>query len=166
MKNIKIISKDKRIEVSVSMDLIIVKNGIVPFTKGDPKYFTGNVIVKQVHDSEEPSRVTASVVTFEPSGRTNWHYYPLGQLLIGIYGTGLIQTWRSPPRKIKAGDVIRRCNMDSARCVALAWCYGNNYNDPYNYSRIAIQEKINGKAVEWLEKVSDKECEEVQSASD
>ncbi|WP_237702638.1 hypothetical protein [Saccharolobus islandicus] len=56
--------------------------------------------------------------------------------------------------------------MDSARCVALAWCYGNNYNDPYNYSRIAIQEKINGKAVEWLGKVSDKECEEVQSASD
>ncbi|ADX86371.1 hypothetical protein SiRe_2321 [Sulfolobus islandicus REY15A] len=49
VKNIKIISKDKRIEVSVSMDLIIVKNGIVPFTKGDPKYFNGNVIVKQVH---------------------------------------------------------------------------------------------------------------------
>lgn len=44
--------------------------------------------------------------------------------------------------------------MDSARCVALAWCYGNNYNDPYNYSRIAIQEKINGKAVEWLGKVA------------
>ncbi|ADX83711.1 hypothetical protein SiH_2372 [Sulfolobus islandicus HVE10/4] len=63
-------------------------------------------------------------------------------------------------------DKSRRCNMDSARCVALAWCYGNNYNDPYNYSRIAIQEKINGKAVEWLGKVSDKECEEVQSASD
>ncbi|QPG50063.1 hypothetical protein HFC64_09730 [Saccharolobus solfataricus] len=59
------------------MDLIVRKNGTIPFTRGDPRFFTGNVIIEQVHDSEEPSRVAASIVTFEPGARTNWHYHPL-----------------------------------------------------------------------------------------
>ncbi|WP_202981407.1 hypothetical protein [Sulfolobus sp. E11-6] len=48
------------------MDLTIRKNGTIPFTKGDPRFFTGNVIIEQVHDSEEPSRLTSAIVTFEP----------------------------------------------------------------------------------------------------
>ncbi|MCH4816629.1 MAG: cupin domain-containing protein [Saccharolobus sp.] len=139
------------------MDLIIRKNGTIPFTKGDPKYFTGNVIVEQLYEANEPSRVSSAVVTFEPGGRTNWHYHPLGQLLVVIYGTGLIQTWGSPPRKIKAGDVI--------------WTPPNvkhwhGATATTAMTHIAIQEKLNGKTVEWLEKVSDKEYEEAQSASD
>ncbi|AYN75579.1 hypothetical protein SULI_03445 [Saccharolobus solfataricus] len=73
------------------------------------------------------------------------------------YGTGLIQTWRNPPRKIKAGDVI--WTPPSVK-------HWHGATSTTAMTHIAIQEKLNGKSVEWLEKVSDKEYDEAQSASE
>ncbi|WP_338598325.1 cupin domain-containing protein [Sulfolobus tengchongensis] len=139
------------------MDLTIRKCGSQPSNKGDPRFFVGNVRIDPLYEADEPARVVAASVTFEPGARTNWHFHPLGQLLIVTYGCGIIQTWGNPPRKIKAGDVI--------------WTppgvkHWHGATATTAMTHIAIQEKLNGKTAEWLERVSDKEYEEAQSASE
>jgi quercetin dioxygenase-like cupin family protein len=102
-------------------------------TKGPEEYFTGVVRIDPLFDRSDPARVAGAQVTFEPRARTAWHTHPLGQTLIVTSGLGRVQRWGGTIEEMRPGDVV---------LVA---------------SHIAIQEKLDGKNVEWLEKVSDEQ---------
>jgi quercetin dioxygenase-like cupin family protein len=126
----------------------IKRSGSQPSTKGPTEYFTGDVRIDPLFQAAKPSRVSAGLVTFEPGARTAWHTHPLGQRLIVTSGCGWTQCWGGPKEKIRPGDVI--------------WCppghkHWHGATAMTGISHIAIQEALDGKVVDWLEKVSDEE---------
>ncbi|WP_039852073.1 (R)-mandelonitrile lyase [Hylemonella gracilis] len=115
--------------------------------QGPAAWFTGRVRIDPIHlQAQEPSRVTAGLVTFEPGARTNWHTHPLGQLLIVTSGKGWTQCEHGERVEVNAGDSI--------------WCppghkHWHGATDATAMSHIAITEMLGGKAVDWLEPVSE-----------
>jgi quercetin dioxygenase-like cupin family protein len=117
-------------------------------TKGPPEYFTGTVRLDPLHQAPAPARVLSISVTFEPGARTAWHTHPLGQTLIVTAGCGWTQCWGEPIAEIRPGDVI--------------WCppgtkHWHGATSTTGMTHIAIVEALDGKAVEWMEKVSDEQ---------
>jgi quercetin dioxygenase-like cupin family protein len=94
------------------------------------------------------TRVTVGHVTFAPGARTAWHTHPAGQILIVTYGTGWIQQWGAERREIKPGDVVW------IPPGVKHWHGGTATN---GMSHMAIQEMVDGRNVDWLEKVSDEQ---------
>lgn len=126
----------------------IKRNGSQPSIQGPEENFTGRVRIEWLFQAPEPSRVTSALVTFEPGARTAWHTHPLGQTLIVISGCGWTQCWGEPREEIKAGDVI--------------WCppdhkHWHGATPGTAMSHIAVQEALEGKAVDWREHVSDEQ---------
>ncbi len=125
----------------------IKRNGSRPSGKGAAEYFTGTVRVDPLFEAADPARSRGVTVTFEPGSRTAWHTHPLGQTLIVIYGGGLVQRWGGPVEEIHPGDVVwiqpDEKHWHGAPTTAM--------------THIAIHEQLNGKTVEWLEKVSDEQ---------
>ena len=122
--------------------------GSQPSARGPADWFTGVVRIDPLFDAVAPGRVGAAGVTFEPGARTAWHTHPLGQTLIITAGCGRVQRWGGPIEEVRPGDVIRFAPGEkhwhgAAPTTAL--------------SHIAIQETLDGKAVEWLEHVSDEQ---------
>jgi len=106
------------------------------------------VRVDPLHEAPEPARVRSACVTFEPGARTSWHTHPLGQTLVVTAGCGWTQCWGEPRQEIRAGDVV--------------WCppgkkHWHGATPTTAMTHIAIQEALNGKMVEWMEKVSDEQ---------
>jgi quercetin dioxygenase-like cupin family protein len=131
----------------------IKRSGSRPSRKGPAENFTGAVRIDPLFDPPDPARVFGASVTFEPGARTAWHTHPLGQTLIVTSGCGWTQCWGEPKEEIRPGDVI--------------WCppgkkHWHGATATTAMSHIAIVEKLNGKAVDWMEKVSD---EQYQAAS-
>ena len=93
-------------------------------------------------------RASASLVNFEPCARTNWHTHPLGQRLIVTSGCGRVQRWGGPVEEIRPGDVV---------VIAANEKHWHGAAPQTGMSHIAIQEAQDGKAVEWLEKVTDEQ---------
>jgi quercetin dioxygenase-like cupin family protein len=119
-----------------------------PSGKGPGDYFTGSVRIDPLFQASSPARTLAANVTFEPCARTAWHTHPLGQLLIVTAGCGLVQSWGAPIREIRPGDVV--------------WCppeekhwHGATPNTAMTH--LAIVEQLEGKAVEWMEHVTDEQ---------
>jgi 4-carboxymuconolactone decarboxylase len=125
----------------------IERSGSQPSSKGSAEWFTGTVRVDPLFDAHEPARTSGGSVTFEPGARSAWHTHPLGQTLIVTVGVGRVQRWGGTSR----GDSSWRCHLDSARREALARCRTTGM------THIAIQEAIDGKVVDWMEKVSDEQ---------
>jgi quercetin dioxygenase-like cupin family protein len=117
-----------------------------PSAKGPADWFTGTVRIDPLFQAPEPGRASGAAVTFEPGARTNWHTHPLGQTLIVTSGVGYVQSWGGPVRVIRPGDVVS-CPANEKH-----WHGAASTNA---MTHIAIQEALNGKVVEWLEKVSD-----------
>ncbi|MBV9590901.1 MAG: cupin domain-containing protein [Hyphomicrobiales bacterium] len=116
--------------------------------KPPTEYFTGTVRLDPLFQMPDPARVSGASVTFEPGARTAWHMHPLGQTLIVTVGVGLAQREGGPIEEIRPGDVVwfppgEKHWHGAAPTTAL--------------THIAIQEALDGKNVEWLEKVSDRE---------
>ena len=112
------------------------------------EYFTGTVRQDPVIEAADPARVRAVSVTFEPGARTAWHTHPLGQTLIVTAGRGLAQSWGGPVREIRVGDVVwfppgEKHWHGAAPETAMV--------------HLAIQEALDGKAVDWLEYVTDEQ---------
>jgi quercetin dioxygenase-like cupin family protein len=126
----------------------ITRVGLTPSAKGPADYFTGNVRVDPLFQPTEPSRVSAGLVTFEPGARSAWHTHPLGQTLIVTAGCGWTQCWGWPKKEIRQGDVI------SCGCGQKHW---HGATATTGMSHIAIQEALDGKVVDWMEKVSDEQ---------
>ncbi len=122
--------------------------GSQPSQKGSAETFTGNVRVDPLFTAPAPARVACGSVTFEPGARSAWHTHPLGQILIVTAGVGWTQCAGEPIVEIRAGDVI--------------WCppghkHWHGATPTTAMTHIAVQEALDGKAVEWLEKVADAE---------
>jgi quercetin dioxygenase-like cupin family protein len=126
----------------------IKRSGSQPSIKGPEPFFTGAVRIDPLLEAPEPARVRSACVTFEPGARTAWHTHPLGQTLIVTTGCGWTQCWGEPRQEIRAGDVV--------------WCppgkkHWHGATPITAMTHIAIQEALNGKMVEWMEKVSDEQ---------
>ncbi|HKW99927.1 MAG TPA: cupin domain-containing protein [Bryobacteraceae bacterium] len=114
-------------------------------TKGSPDWFTGNVRVDPLIQTPEPALVSCASVTFEPGARTAWHTHPLGQTLIVTAGCGWAQRAGGPVEEIRPGDVVWFSPGEK---------HWHGATPATAVTHIAIQEKLNGKAVEWMEHVT------------
>lgn len=126
----------------------IKRSGSQPSTKGPADYFTGTVRIDPLFQIKEPARTAGNSVTFEPGARTAWHTHPLGQTLIVTAGLGRAQRLGGPVEEIRPGDVI---------CFAPGEKHWHGATSTTAMTHIAIQEQLDGKAVDWMEKVSDEQ---------
>jgi len=126
----------------------IKRNGSQPSTKGPADYFTGTVRIDPLFQVKEPARTAGNSVTFEPGARTAWHIHPLGQTLIVTAGFGRAQRLGGPIEEIRQGDII---------CFAPGEKHWHGAAPTTAMTHIAIQEQLDGKAVDWMEKVSDEQ---------
>ena len=124
------------------------RNGSQPSAQGPAEYFTGTVRIDPLFKAPGPARTSGAYVTFEPCSRSNWHTHPLGQTLIVTGGCGLAQRSGGPIEEIRPGDVI---------WFAPGETHWHGAAPTTAMTHIAIQEALDGKVVEWLEKVSDEQ---------
>jgi quercetin dioxygenase-like cupin family protein len=130
------------------MDMYINRNGSRPSAKGSPDWFTGSVRVDPLFQAPHPARVSGGQVTFEPGARTAWHTHPLGQTLIITAGLGWVQRDGGAIEEVRPGDIVWFP-------PGLKHWHGATQTSAMTH--IAIQEAIDGKAVDWMEKVSDEQ---------
>ncbi|KSV76865.1 MULTISPECIES: cupin domain-containing protein [Sinorhizobium/Ensifer group] len=124
----------------------IKRSGSQPSARGTEDWFSGTVRIDPLFPVREPARTAGNAVTFEPGARTAWHTHPLGQVLIVVSGCGRVQREGGPIEEIRPGDVVwfepgEKHWHGAAPTTAL--------------THIAIQETLDGKAVDWMEKVTD-----------
>lgn len=112
----------------------------------DTEHFTGTVRIDPLFQSSPPARAGGIHVTFEPCARSDWHTHPLGQTLIVMSGCGRHQRWGGPVEEIRPGDVVT---------VGPHEKHWHGASPTSAMAHIAIQESLDGKYVEWLEKVTD-----------
>jgi len=129
-------------------DMDIQRIGSKPSVKGPADWFTGTVRIDSSFDRADPARVNGAIVTFEPSARTAWHTHPLGQTLIVTSGCGWVQREGGPVEEIRPGDVVWIPPNEKHWHGATATTA---------MTHIAIQEKLNGSPVTWMEKVTDEQ---------
>jgi quercetin dioxygenase-like cupin family protein len=128
----------------------IQRSGEQPSAKGPAEWFTGTVRIDPVFAAHAPARAAGNAVTFEPGARTAWHTHPLGQTLVVTFGFGWAQREGAPIEEIRPGDVVwfepgeKHWHGASATTAM---------------QHIAINEVLDGRAVDWMEKVSDEEYE-------
>ena len=126
----------------------ITRSGSQPSAKGPAEYFTGTVRIDPLFQTSDPQRALGASVTFEPCARAAWHTHPRGQILIVTAGCGFVQSWGGPIERIRPGEVV--------------WCppgekHWHGATPTTAMTHIAITQQLDGKAVNWLEKVSDAE---------
>jgi len=126
----------------------IKRIGSQPSGKGSAQYSTGVVRVDPLFDAPDPARVVGASVTFEPGARTAWHTHPLGQTLIVTAGCGRVQREGGPVEEIRPGDVV---------WIPPGEKHWHGASPTTAMTHIAIQEKLDGKTVDWMEPVSDEQ---------
>lgn len=126
----------------------ITRSGSQPSDKGPADWFTGTVRIDPLFRAPDPARVAAASVTFEPGARTAWHAHPLGQHLIVTAGCGRVQRWGGPVETIRPGDVV---------WIAPGEKHWHGAAPATAMTHIAVQERFDGKAVEWMEHVTDEQ---------
>jgi quercetin dioxygenase-like cupin family protein len=124
----------------------IQRAGAQPSMRGPAENFTGTVRIDPLFPATDPSRVSAGMVSFEPCARSAWHTHPLGQKLIVTFGCGRVQRWGGPVEEIQAGDVVT---------IAPGEKHWHGAAPTTAMMHIAIQETLDGRNVDWLEKVTD-----------
>ena len=124
----------------------IMRSGSRPSGKGPSDWFTGTVRIDPLFSAPAPARVAGASVTFEPGARTAWHTHPLGQTLVVTAGFGLAQREGGPIEEIRPGDVV---------WFAPGEKHWHGAAPTTAITHIAIQEALDGKAVEWMEHVVD-----------
>jgi len=126
----------------------IKRNASRPSGAGPDDWFTGKVRIDPLFEAPDPARVAGASVTFEPGARTAWHTHPLGQTLIVTTGCGRAQCWGGSIEEIRPGDVVwfspgEKHWHGAAPTTAM--------------THIAVQERLHGRVVDWLEQVSDEQ---------
>ena len=116
--------------------------------RGPAEYFTGEVRIDPLFEAPEPARAAGASVTFEPGARTAWHTHPLGQTLVVTAGRGRAQRWGGPVEEIGPGDVV---------WFAPGEKHWHGAGPETAMTHIAVQEKLEGRTVDWLEPVSDEQ---------
>ena len=126
----------------------IKRSGSQPSGKPPQEYFTGTVRLDPLFQAPDPARAVCASVTFEPGARTAWHTHPLGQTLIVTAGAGRAQRWDGPVEELRPGDVVWFSPGEK---------HWHGAGPTTAMTHIAIQERLDGKTVDWLEKVSDQQ---------
>ena len=126
----------------------ITRVGSQPSGKGPEDWFTGPVRIDPLFQPNDARRAAAASVTFEPGARTAWHTHPLGQTLIVTFGCGWVQREGGPVEEIHPGDVV---------WFAAGEKHWHGASPTTAMTHIAIQENLDGKVVDWMEKVSDEQ---------
>ena len=126
----------------------IKRRGSQPSRTGSAEWFTGTVRIDPLFSPPDPGRAAGASVTFEPGARTAWHTHPLGQTLIVTAGRGWVQRAGGPVEEIGPGDVVWFEPGEKHWHGATATT---------GMTHIAIQEKLDGKVVDWMEQVSDEQ---------
>jgi quercetin dioxygenase-like cupin family protein len=126
----------------------ITRIGTQPSAKGPADWFTGTVRIDNPFQGTEPAQVAGAHVTFEPGARTAWHTHPLGQTLIVTSGCGRVQREGGPIETIHPGDIVWFAPKEK---------HWHGAAPATAMSHIAIQEKLDGKVVDWLEHVTDEQ---------
>ncbi len=126
----------------------IKRSGSQPSGKGPVEWFTGTVRVDPLFDAHDPARASGASVTFEPGARMAWHNHPLGQTLIVTAGCGWMQRWGGPVEEIRPGDVV---------WIPAGEKHWHGAAPTTAMTHIAIQEQLDGKAADWMEKVNDEQ---------
>jgi len=123
--------------------------------EGPTEWFTGKVRIEPLFVAGAPGRVQGASVTFEPGTRTAWHTHPLGQTLIVTAGRGFVQRLGGTVEEIHSGDVVSSPPGEKHWHGAMpdSWM-----------THIAIQEELDGKVVNWMEKVSDESYRRIRSS--
>lgn len=124
----------------------IKRSGSQPSSKGAADWFSGTVRIDPLFQPADPARAIGNSVTFEPGARTVWHSHPLGQILIVTAGCGRTQRWGGPIEEIRPGDVV---------WISPGEKHWHGATLTTAMTHIAIQEHLNGNAVEWMEKVTE-----------
>jgi quercetin dioxygenase-like cupin family protein len=127
-------------------DMNITRSGSQPSGKGPSDWFSGTVRLDSPFQRNAPARVAGAIVTFEPGARTAWHTHPLGQTLIVTFGCGRAQREGGPIEEIRAGDVVWFEPGEK---------HWHGASPTTAMTHIAIAEMLDGKAVEWMDKVTD-----------
>jgi quercetin dioxygenase-like cupin family protein len=126
----------------------ITRSGSQPSGKGRGEWFTGTVRIDPLFAATAPARAAGNAVTFEPGARTAWHTHPLGQTLIVTFGCGRSQREGGPIEEIRPGDVVWFEPGEK---------HWHGASPTTAMTHIAIQEALDGKAVDWLETVSEQQ---------
>jgi quercetin dioxygenase-like cupin family protein len=126
----------------------INRSGSQPSARGPAEWFTGAVRIDPLFGANAPARAAGNAVTFEPGARTAWHTHPLGQILIVTAGCGCAQRDGGPIEDIRPGDVV---------WFAPGEKHWHGATATTAMTHIAIQEALDGKAVDWMEQVSDEQ---------
>ena len=134
--------------VQGSQTIKITRSGSQQSTEGLAEHFTGSTRIDPLFNANTPSHTSGGSVTFERGARTAWHSHPLGQTLIVTAGRGWVQQWGGQVEEIRQGDVV-------LIPPGVKHWHGATANT--SVTHIAIQESLNGKTVEWMEKVSDEQ---------
>jgi quercetin dioxygenase-like cupin family protein len=131
-----------------SQSISITRSGSQPSSRAPAEHFTGSVRIEPLFNAHAPARTFGGRVTFEPGARTAWHRHPLGQTLIVIGGSGWVQQWGGQIQEIRQGDVV---------WIPPGQKHWHGATPTTAMTHIAIQEQLDGKGVEWMEKVSDEQ---------
>jgi quercetin dioxygenase-like cupin family protein len=130
------------------MDIEITRAGAQPATCGPADWFTGTVRITSLFQPNEARRAAGASVTFDPGARTAWHTHPLGQTLIVTSGVGWVQRENGPIQEIRSGDVV---------WFPPGLKHWHGATPTTAMTHLAIQENLQGKVVDWLEKVTDEQ---------
>ena len=128
----------------------IKRSGSQPSGKGDAAHFTGAVRIDPLFQAPEPARVVGAAVTFEPGARTAWHSHPLGQTLLVLAGAGRVQRWGESIVEIHPGDVIWAPPGEK---------HWHGAASTTAVTHLAVQEALDDRTADWMEKVSDEQYE-------
>jgi quercetin dioxygenase-like cupin family protein len=134
------------IAAATNASLSIARAGTQPSQKGPAEYFTGSVRIDPLFQPKESTHASGAYVTFEPCARSAWHTHPLGQTLIVTAGFGRVQLEGGPIEEIRPGDVVS---------IPPGKRHWHGAAPTTGMTHLAIQEQLNGKVVDWMEKVTD-----------
>jgi len=141
------LSPEARSQTATEQNLIrITRNASEPPRPAPADHFTGSARVDSPFQASAPARISGARVMFEPGARTAWHTHPLGQTLIVTAGTGRVQRWGDPVDEIRQGDVV---------WIPPGQKHWHGASPNSSLTHIAITEQLDGKTVDWLEKVGD-----------
>jgi quercetin dioxygenase-like cupin family protein len=132
----------------------VTRIGSQPSSAGPEENFTGSVRVDSRFQATSPGRIGGGTVTFETGARTAWHTHPLGQTLIVTSGVGWVQQWGKAPQEIRPGDIV---------WIPPGVKHWHGAAATTGMTHIAIAEALDGKSVDWMEKVSDEQYQTTTS---
>jgi 4-carboxymuconolactone decarboxylase len=142
-----LVASSAKSQTSSDPGKIRITRSVAPPSESAPAdHFTGAARIDSSFQSTAPSRFSGARVTFEPGARTAWHTHPLGQLLIVTAGTGRVQRWGDAVDEIRQGDVV---------WIPAGQKHWHGAAPNRSMSHIGVVEALDGKTVDWMEKVSD-----------